>query len=158
MYRKILLTRLAKTPILWKDIFNHFVEQSLEPRRADWDNMSGDKVFSKKAENQRGGRKWSEYTPAERLAVKSPEKCEALCIKSQDCFQWRYQNGDCGLARDFKLGKPKTTGGDNKYTSGWRFDRIGAFRQKMGDCRNGPVWTSDEPSLDQSKPVDERST
>ncbi|KAF4426654.1 hypothetical protein F53441_14103 [Fusarium austroafricanum] len=55
------------------------------------------------------------------------------------CFQWRYHNNVCCIARSFKRGKPhKEQKQEEKWTSGWFVKGINDWIDAKGDCT--PKW------------------
>ncbi|KAF5966417.1 hypothetical protein FBULB1_11663 [Fusarium bulbicola] len=55
------------------------------------------------------------------------------------CFQWRYHNNVCCIARSFKRGKPrKEPKPEEKWTSGWFVQGINDWIDAKGDCT--PKW------------------
>ncbi|KAF5621005.1 glycosyltransferase family 31 [Fusarium sp. NRRL 52700] len=55
------------------------------------------------------------------------------------CFQWRYHNNVCCIARSFKRGKPrKEQKPEEKWTSGWFVQGINDWIEAKGDCT--PKW------------------
>ncbi|SCV29360.1 uncharacterized protein FFB14_02509 [Fusarium fujikuroi] len=55
------------------------------------------------------------------------------------CFQWRYHNNVCCIARSFKRGKPrKEQKPEEKWTSGWFVQGINDWIDAKGDCT--PKW------------------
>ncbi|KAF5967320.1 glycosyltransferase family 31 [Fusarium coicis] len=55
------------------------------------------------------------------------------------CFQWRYHNNVCCIARSFKRGKPrKEQKPEEKWTSGWFVQGINDWIDAKGDCT--PEW------------------
>ncbi|KAF5018536.1 hypothetical protein F66182_9470 [Fusarium sp. NRRL 66182] len=58
---------------------------------------------------------------------------------SRRCFQWRYHNNVCCIARSFKRGKPrKEQKQEEKWTSGWYVQGINDWIDAKGDC--APKW------------------
>ncbi|RBR07530.1 uncharacterized protein FIESC28_10584 [Fusarium coffeatum] len=58
---------------------------------------------------------------------------------SRRCFQWRYHNNVCCVAKSFKRGKPrKEQKPEEKWTSGWFVQGINDWIDAKGDCT--PNW------------------
>ncbi|KAM0557148.1 hypothetical protein ACHAPJ_005411 [Fusarium lateritium] len=58
---------------------------------------------------------------------------------SRRCFQWRYHNNVCCVARSFKRGKPRREPKpEEKWTSGWFVQGINDWIDAKGDCT--PKW------------------
>ncbi|KAL4725171.1 hypothetical protein ACLX1H_007317 [Fusarium chlamydosporum] len=58
---------------------------------------------------------------------------------SRRCFQWRYHNNVCCVAKSFKRGKPrKEAKPAEKWTSGWFVQGINDWIDAKGDCT--PNW------------------
>ncbi|KAM0357020.1 hypothetical protein ACHAP4_006727 [Fusarium culmorum] len=58
---------------------------------------------------------------------------------SRRCFQWRYHNNICCVAKSFKRGKPrKEPKPEEKWTSGWFVQGINDWIDAKGDCT--PNW------------------
>lgn len=55
--------------------------------------------------------------------------------KGRDCFQWRYQNKACCIAKSFKLGKPRKEKREaDTMMSGWFVKGINHWIEAQGDC------------------------
>ena len=91
------------------------------------------------------GLKWKDLSELERASAESPDNCKKLCESEDSCMQWEHHDKECKMARSIKLGGTRKPEGNARWVSGWRFDRIAAFRQKMGNCSEGAVWKWTEP-------------
>jgi hypothetical protein len=58
--------------------------------------------------------------------------------KSRTCFQYRYHNQQCCVAKSFKLGAPKAKSQEakTKWVSGWDLKGINDWISAMGECKN----------------------
>ncbi|MCJ1310355.1 hypothetical protein MMC25_004019 [Agyrium rufum] len=129
-------------PLIFMDIFNHFVLPHLRSTRKNWSNLAGDFVLrapedpSKEDDenNKFGGRKWSELSETMRSSPESPEKCAAACEEDRECMEWQHHDRECSLGRSVKFGGVKTQTDGKEWVSGWMMDRIGAMREKLGTC------------------------
>ncbi|KAF5673304.1 hypothetical protein FHETE_3428 [Fusarium heterosporum] len=67
------------------------------------------------------------------------KKGDKIWHSGRRCFQWRYQNNVCCIARSFKRGKPrKEPKPEEKSTSGWFVQGINNWIDAKGDCE--PKW------------------
>ena len=132
---------------MWKDIYYRFVHDNLQPILEDWSNLSSDMTYTPDPDPERKfhGLKWTELTDIERASAESPDNCRKLCESENDCIQWEHHDRECKTSRSIKLGGMKRSEGNVKWVSGFRFNKIGEFRQKMGNCTSGPTWKWSEP-------------
>ena len=131
------------------DVYNHFVHNSLIPHRDDWSNLSNDnnragKTFTPDPSLDFNGRKWNELSEVERGSPESPDNCKKLCMTDKECFQWEHHSNRCRIGYHITMGSHKEPEKNKKFTSGWMFERIGAFRQNMKNCTDGSDWTFHE--------------
>ncbi|MCJ1475572.1 hypothetical protein MMC13_004235 [Lambiella insularis] len=135
-------------PLIFMDLFNHFVKPSLTSQRADWSNLSDDITYKPPPDDDKdklyNGRKWSEFTDLERASPESPEHCKKVCEASDSCFQWQHHDKECNLHLSIKLGSSKKGGGAT-WVSGWRTDRIEKFQVEMKECKDGVDWSAKGP-------------
>ena len=136
--------RTPQTPMLWKDVFNYFVKDSLLPLREDWSNLSED-LYTPDETKDFHGQKWHELSDLQRASPESSDNCKKLCESDPDCFQWEHQNNECRTSNSFKMGGSKKPVDGKRVTSGWRFEKIGEFRKEMDECAGGPDWNYQEP-------------
>lgn len=132
-----------------RDIFHHFVKPRLTSRRRDWDNLSDDRFYLDPdappgapghgrnfddGEMERA--KTTNLSAREEVAHASWERCRDACDEEPKCFQYRWQDGLCGLSWSVKLGAPAAGGRDETttFTSGWNTARIMRFLDEMGGC------------------------
>ncbi|KAI0025309.1 hypothetical protein F4780DRAFT_426800 [Xylariomycetidae sp. FL0641] len=137
--------KAPRSPIVFKDIYEHFVAEHLLERREDWDNIS-DEVFFLDPEADH------EYWMVERAkrtglnaveakAHKSFDQCQTMCVKTKECFQFSYRQSVCSYRKGFLLGSPSDwqTDEDKRMTSGWDIKKIHKWIQEQGHCRE-PRW------------------
>ena len=130
--------------LLIKDIFHEFVEPKLVAEREDWDNLSYDRYYL----NASAGfsyESWEidrahydgELTELEQRAHLSFEDCGRMCASKDECFQYRYQNGICGYARAFMLGKPMKREWEERrrWRSGWDLEKIRNWVAAHRECK-----------------------
>ena len=126
-----------------KDIYKHFVAPKLVEVREDWDNLSEDTYYLNRTDGRH--EEWQinkakhgdSLTPAEQLAHIDLEHCRAACESVDDCFQYRWQDGICGTARAFMLGKPRRRDGNEehkRWRSGWLVEKINRWIEAQGEC------------------------
>ncbi len=128
------------------EIFEHFVQPILSPHRDDWNNLSNDIHYTPPQDNEPdktyNGRKWSELDAIERSSPESPSLCKLACDANDECFQWMHHDRECILHRSISLGgSQKQAGSTTSWTSGWKVDKIEAFRKEMANCTGGIDWT-----------------
>lgn len=121
----------------------------LIPHRDDWSNLSNDnnrpgKTFTPNPSLEFGGRKWDELSDVEKASPESADNCKKLCMTDKQCFQWEHHDQTCRLGYAITMGSSRQAENNKRYTSGWMFDKIGAFRQDMKNCTEGPDWTYHE--------------
>ncbi|KAI1506718.1 hypothetical protein F5X99DRAFT_404075 [Biscogniauxia marginata] len=131
--------------LVFKDIYEEFLAAKLQPMRQDWDNLSEDVHYldpeGEHDQLQLARAKKEGLTTVEKNAHKSFEHCQKMCDKVKDCFQFSYHSGICAYHKGFLLGKPKkkTDKENERWMSGWAIDKINAWVQKQGQCKE-PVW------------------
>lgn len=132
-------------PYLYSDAFEHFVQPNIADVKEDWNNYSGDKIFTKpkedhvKEEHDWDGRNddekkelWASLSKLQKRSVKSIELCRAACEDDEKCVQFSWHPGTCKLNHTIRLGH--NTDPKDEYTSGWMLDRVDAFIEEMGEC------------------------
>jgi hypothetical protein len=110
---------IPRKPLVFKDVYYHFVSKKMTTKREDWDNLS-----TLKYQTQPGTRN-------------SRKQCRTSCRQIGNCFQYKYQNATCFHGRSFKLGMP-TRHGDTDHGrsySGWDLSKINAWVNEQGECR-----------------------
>jgi hypothetical protein len=130
------LTVNPQRPIIYADVFEHFIQPFLVAERDDWWNQSNDWEYIPELEwdpEKHGGSKWSELTPIQQNAHASFDSCKQACKENQMCFQFMLTDSTCALSRKVKLGW-KETEGSKKRKSGWLLDRIESLRQSKNPC------------------------
>ena len=113
--------------------------------REDWSNLSWDREYKPPPEDQPdkiliNGQKWSELSDTERVSIENPENCRTLCDATAECYQWQHSDMQCSLGWSVKLGGRKAQEGNQRWTSGWRFSKIGDLEAKYTNCSSGPDW------------------
>ena len=125
-------------PLLFMDIFNHFVKPTLLPHRDDWNNLSNDIIYtpppSDQPDKKYAGQKWTDLSDPQRSSADSPDNCEKVCDADKDCFQWMHTDRECRIGRSIKMGGSKGMEQGRKFVSGWKFEKIEAFEKEMGNC------------------------
>ncbi|KAF1937658.1 hypothetical protein EJ02DRAFT_458556 [Clathrospora elynae] len=106
-----------------RDVFMELVRPKIDVSVPDWDNMSTDKEYNahdhSTAENL-----------LERNAWKSFEHCRALCDDQNDCLQFSFDAGSCGISNTFSLGYANPQG---RMRSGWMLDRVDDLFKTLED-------------------------
>ncbi|KAK9482567.1 hypothetical protein V1527DRAFT_499060 [Lipomyces starkeyi] len=111
-------------PILFKDAYHEFVMPYLrDDRRNNWDNLADIREYSNDREEDPKNPQVTAYS--------SYENCSYTCHEWEDCVQFRYRPGYCGLSNETRLGQ-KHIDGDNSFSSSWRLDRIREVRKRSG--------------------------
>jgi hypothetical protein len=108
-----------------RDVFMELVRPKIDASVPGWDNMSADKEYNahdhSAVENE-----------LERNAWKSFEHCRALCEEQDNCMQFSFDAGSCGISTSFRLGYAKPQG---MMRSGWMLDRVDdLFRSLEEQC------------------------
>lgn len=150
-----MVTQGRQTPILYGDMFYHFVGQyvlstpspsssespnpSPEATRSSWDNLSEHK---KLADSDDGSA--HEEGGADSRPHASADACLARCKEEPWCLQWRWQPKTCWLGDKPVLGRPPRvywdpSGGEStdEMVSGWLEDRLAGYVGKLGKCEEG---------------------
>lgn len=105
-------------PILYKDVYNYFIEGELPDVRIDWDNRCPGHTF--------------DITNFEaQLAGTSQGACGEACIVTPDCFQYLYRANECRLYKCFTFGKSIQPYRGTPWHSGWNRDRIGQWKAEQ---------------------------
>jgi hypothetical protein len=91
--------------------------------RENWDSVSTDEKIDRYAKD---------ISEEKKDAWVSFEKCKAACESDNNCKQYSFRPGHCGLSKASRLGH--ATEPKDKMKSGWLLDRIDAFREKNSGC------------------------
>ncbi|KAK5002000.1 hypothetical protein LTR39_006799 [Cryomyces antarcticus] len=139
-----------KTPYLYRDVFQHFVDQHIHVNRTDWINISQDWKFEKPSSADSSfedsvsdhsdvnrGKPFSKLAEDEQRSVNSFDECAVACLNKEDCKQYMWEPGRCRLGRDIRLGRSEEKGGMG-VKSGWMQDRVEDFRRSLEPCQ--PNW------------------
>lgn len=74
------------------------------------------------------------------------ETCQRACNFRDECWQYRYSDGECHIGvKGFQLGAKKLPVAGRRWISGWKTDKIEAFR-KTNVCKE-PEWRDDYYSV-----------
>ncbi|KAI9789380.1 MAG: hypothetical protein M1835_001708 [Candelina submexicana] len=142
MWQAELQRENSESPLIFADIYNHFVSSRLSSNREDWNNLSDDLKYTERStdtEVKYGDNKpWDELTGIEQEAFTSLENCLAACTANEECFGWMYHDKECSLSRSIKLGGRKVADGPSKWVSGWMMERVEKLKVEMEPCK--PKW------------------
>jgi hypothetical protein len=140
-------------PLVMKDIYTAFLLPHLNATRSDWDNLADNRYYLDQSDPSRTWDDWkvqrmkkaSEYNEHEREAHKSFEHCAAACrsLPGEECFSYRYEDGECVIGNAFALGKPvkRKKGATGKgVMSGWDVERIRTWIEKQGTSCGKVRW------------------
>ena len=132
-----------------KDVYNHFLDPHIEAKRQDWDNGSQDSYYVRPDIDleERQDDEWKDLadkaktedlSEVEEKAHESFENCEAACAELDECFQFRYHDGVCGIGHTIKHGVMTGEEDDEEMSvySGWRVDKIREWVKDQGDCES----------------------
>jgi hypothetical protein len=97
-----------------RDVFMELVRPKIDASVPGWDNMSADKEYN-------GHDHAAVENELERNAWKSFEHCRALCDSQENCMQFSFDAGSCGISTTFRLGYETP---NKKIRSGWMVDRV----------------------------------
>lgn len=100
-----------------QEVFKSHILPNLATERSNWTNISPDLLS---------------YTNRHGL---NTTDCRALCDQQPDCVQYALGPIGCSLSSSLKLGH--TTPG---VESGWMFDRIEEWSQKLSNCEGRDGW------------------
>ncbi|KAK9491434.1 hypothetical protein V1508DRAFT_405560 [Lipomyces doorenjongii] len=108
----------------FKDAYHEFIMPYLrDDRRNNWDNLADIREYSNDLEE--------DLKNPQVTAYNSYENCSDTCQEWEDCVQFRYRPGHCGLSNETRLGQ-KHMDGDKSFSSSWRLDRIQEVRKRSG--------------------------
>ncbi|KAF2839249.1 glycosyltransferase family 31 protein [Patellaria atrata CBS 101060] len=130
----------VERPILFRDVYEHFVAPHLRPARDDWDSRAESQIF---ASSTYEAMRFDEQptNPLQEVAWRSFEDCQRLCEAQESCLQFVYKPEFCGLGDVVKLGKRvEKKEGEAKVRSVWYLDRIERWMKGMPDCENESPW------------------
>ncbi|SMQ51761.1 unnamed protein product [Zymoseptoria tritici ST99CH_3D7] len=124
-------------PMLYKDIFEHFVAPHIGETRKGWRNLSKDRkiVRPPQVTEEGDGAPWNELQDEEKASVESEQACEGWCRSKGkgECKQWMWMPGRCYLGKDVRLGRVDDEGerdqGEERWTSGWVENG-----EELGEC------------------------
>ncbi|KIW14601.1 hypothetical protein PV08_07385 [Exophiala spinifera] len=135
----------GSVPYLYKDAFEYFVQPNIADKKLDWNNYSGDKIFTKPAEDhvkeehdwdhksdEEKQQMWDELNELQKHSVESFDACRAACLDDGDCKQFSWHPGTCKLNESIKVGHAVET--SEEYASGWVLERVQAFKESQGTC------------------------
>ncbi|KAJ4288833.1 hypothetical protein N0V88_007162 [Collariella sp. IMI 366227] len=144
-HTEVTVQQMNHTPLVLRDIYHEFLAPKLNATRADWDNLAENRFYL----DTTGDRKWDEWKTKrmkeegklnefEKVAHESAEACAAACesLEGDECFRWKYVDGECAFANSFAMGKPVKREKEEKkrMTSGWDVDKIEKWVEKQGEC------------------------
>lgn len=139
--------RKFKKMLRIKDLYHKFMGPQLVEARPDWDNLAEDVYYLNNATTtyedwEINRARFGDLTEEEAAAHKSFDDCKKACLSLDNCFQFRYQNGICGIAHKFKHGKPIAKGDDDskRYMSGWNVEKIKSWIEEHDNCGNSFKW------------------
>ncbi|KAK6438328.1 hypothetical protein LTR95_005467 [Oleoguttula sp. CCFEE 5521] len=118
-------------PLLFQDLYEHFLPQGLPSSRSEWDNRCPGSVFDIR-------------DPLPEEAKTSNEACSQACDAMPHCMQALYKEGECKLYKCFTLGK-YSRGTDpsdvdrTSWHSTWKMDRIREWVASHDSCT--AAWT-----------------
>lgn len=108
-----------------RDVFMEMVRPKIGASLASWDNMADEKEYNAHDHSL-------SPNTFERNAWKSFEHCRALCDDQDDCIQFSFDAGSCGISKAFRLGYAKP---GERIRSGWMLDRVDdLFRSLEDQC------------------------
>lgn len=139
-----------QTPLLFKDVYQEFVEPKLQRSREDWDNHADDWFYIDFEDPHHEWEEWrvgrsvteDEKTETERKAHLNWQNCQAACEEHKDCFQFKWTDDCCSMHRSIRLGRPTKKGKDEKkrIMSGWNLGLIDKWNREYGDCKDRVDW------------------
>lgn len=133
----------SHNPILYRDIYSHFVKPYITDfRRENWDNGADDREYN------------IDDSEVEEIAHRSYEDCKARCVDWSDCLQFRYKPEFCALASRVRLGSIAEVGSDEDeaFSSEWMVERIRNMRGEL-QCEKVGVDEEEEGSFFRNSPL-----
>ncbi|OQN99746.1 hypothetical protein B0A48_14516 [Cryoendolithus antarcticus] len=128
-----------KTPYLYRDVYEHFIDRHVSVNRSSWNNLSQDKKFITPHLAEGLDEDLTIMSDWEQRSVESQDACAAACEKMRDwgCLQWMFSPGRCYVGRVMRFGKSDERE-EAHWTSGWMGDRIAEFKKEFEHCN--PKW------------------
>lgn len=139
----------GSVPYLYRDAFDYFVTPTIAKEKKDWDNLSGDRIFTEPVKDhikenrdwdgkndEEKQKMWDELSDLQKAAAGSMKKCKEACAEDNECVQWSFHPGTCQLQKTIKLGH--LADAKLETTSGWMLDRVNEFKKSKKDCK--PQW------------------
>ncbi|KAF1831600.1 hypothetical protein BDW02DRAFT_44023 [Decorospora gaudefroyi] len=125
-----------------RDVFMELVRPKIDASLTAWDNMSADKEYNAHDHS-------AVDNGLERNAWKSFEHCRALCDDQDDCIQFSFDGGSCGISTAFRLGYAKS---GERVRSGWMLDRVeDLFRGLEDQCGMRDWFAPQESAVENSE-------
>ncbi|KIV83838.1 hypothetical protein PV11_05827 [Exophiala sideris] len=136
----------GSVPYMYKDAFEYFVTPNIAEKKTDWNNYSGDRIFTKpkkdhikedhdwdyKSDEEKQAM-WDGWSESQKQSVKSPEECRAACEADNGCMQFSWHPGTCRHNWAIKVGHAEAS--KKKFTSGWMLDRVEKHKKNAGTCK-----------------------
>jgi hypothetical protein len=132
-------------PYLFRDVFEEFVIPHVSEKKKDWNNGSGNKIFTEPKDghvkedadwdwknDEEKQQLWDDLSELEKSSIESADRCRGVCETDPECVQWSWHPGTCKLSHQIKMGRP--VDGKEEYTSGWMIERVQAFKEARGEC------------------------
>lgn len=139
-------------PLLYRDVFEWFVEPELRGEKVAWDNLSGDWFLRSKAalfpapNREEEDEGYDLYVMENEVASASFEACREKCESKVECLQFSWRTGECRLGDVVRLGAAVSADmGDMR--SGWMIQRIATWKRRLTGCSinwEDREWTKDE--------------
>jgi hypothetical protein len=143
----------GSVPYLFKDVFEELVEPHIAQEKPDWNNYSGDKIFTKPVEDhvkedhdwdgkndEEKQELWDSLNEIQQKATESLQDCRNACGDDENCLQFSWHPGTCKLNYSIRMGHvvdPK-----EEVTSGWMIPRVEDMKESRGPCKE-PQWGPD---------------
>ncbi|KNG47901.1 glycosyltransferase family 31 protein [Stemphylium lycopersici] len=124
-----------------RDVFMELVRPKIDASVPAWDNMSADKEYNAHDHS-------AVENDLERNAWKSFEHCRTLCEEQDNCIQFSFDAGSCGISTSFKLGYAKPHG---RIRSGWMLDRVDDLFRHLEDRCGMRDWFAPQESTANSE-------
>ncbi|KAK9475741.1 hypothetical protein V1514DRAFT_370284 [Lipomyces japonicus] len=112
--------------IKYADVYHHFIMPYIqEGVIEEWDNLSEARQYSKDREDDQENPQVTAYN--------SFDDCSKKCDEWNDCLQFRFKPGYCGLCSHVRLGtKDVNQDQTDRFKSKWKIDRIRNMRKQSG--------------------------
>ncbi|KAK3988818.1 hypothetical protein QBC44DRAFT_342990 [Cladorrhinum sp. PSN332] len=133
-------------PITIKDIYDEFLKPKLNESREDWDNNADNTFYLDLSDPKHKWEDWQinrlkskeKLNDFEKKAHLSFKDCANACksLGTNECFQYRYQQGSCSISKAFLLGHPvrKPDHEKDRVYSGWDVDKINKWASEQKSC------------------------